>query len=360
MSGCPEARDALRWFLACALMVPSLALAQPEEDAAAEEAAPMAADVPAEGGDGAARGDGAAAAGGGDGAAGGGAATGGGGAGGAAAPMAPPPDDDEEGDDSHLETESGLLSDEQALAEERMGREEARSGTDPYEDPALNYYFLGFFYHHHFTPQFILNLFTDDSTAANNPALGLEFTYRKDEFDIVVRGWYQQYHVDGPFRAAGDPEEDVEIVVSDLQTAFVGATFLWGTQFNDIIGLQYGIGIGIGGVWGDVVRTEARPAQAGEPGTNGFVACSGPNDMRNPRYCEDSMATTDDDRAGHYNFVASKWNDGGSVPLLWFRVAPQLSLRIKPIKQLLFRADVGFDLFSGFFVGGSVAYGFGG
>ena len=57
--------------------------------------------------------------------------------------------------------------------------------------------------------------------------------------------------------------------------------------------------------------------------------------------------------------IAQKWFNGGSVPNLYFRFAvPNIALRIKPISQLLIRIDGGFDLFSGFFTGGSISYGF--
>ena len=45
------------------------------------------------------------------------------------------------------------------------------------------------------------------------------------------------------------------------------------------------------------------------------------------------------------------------MPNLWFRLAPQISLRVKPIHQLVFRFDVGFDIFSGIYVGGGLAIG---
>jgi hypothetical protein len=49
------------------------------------------------------------------------------------------------------------------------------------------------------------------------------------------------------------------------------------------------------------------------------------------------------------------------VPNVWFRFAPQLALRFKPIKQLMIRVIGGFDFGSvAPFVGGSLNFGFGG
>ena len=50
----------------------------------------------------------------------------------------------------------------------------------------------------------------------------------------------------GPFLANGDPPDDVEIIDSNLRAVLVGTTFLWSTMFNDYIGLEYGLGLGVG------------------------------------------------------------------------------------------------------------------
>lgn len=123
-----------------------------------------------------------------------------------------PPEEEEEvvddGTDSgaavDAATQTRLLGDEQSDARHELESADTRSNTDPYEDPTRQYYFLGFFYNHHFTSQFIIDLFTDEATGARNPALGLEFTYRKDGFDIITRAWYQSFFVEGAFRGPGD------------------------------------------------------------------------------------------------------------------------------------------------------------
>lgn len=242
---------------------------------------------------------------------------------------------------------SGRIEDEQALAEDESDVEEQRSAAHPYEEEHTAYYFLGAFYRHTWTPRFLISLFTDEQTAASNPSVGLEFTYRKDSFEIVTQLWYQAYFVNGPFRGNGDTLEETEFIDSELRAAFIGAAFLWSTMFTDWIGLEYGLDIGIGGVWGDLQRNEARPSDA-EGSVRGYTACDGPGDLANPLYCE---------VGGNYGNEPS-WLDGGSRPLVYARLAPHLAIRIKPIHQLVFRIDGGFDLFSGFFVGGSAAFGF--
>lgn len=244
---------------------------------------------------------------------------------------------------------SGRIDDEQALAEDESDVDpDQRSATDPFEEEHTQYFFLGIFYRHTWTPKFLISLFTDEQTPADNPAAGLELTIRKDNFEIVASLWYQAYFVNGPFRGNGDTIGETEFIDSELKAAFIGAAFLWSTMFTDWIGLEYGLDIGIGGVWGDLHRNEAYESTA--PGSvGGWAACAGPGNPVGGDRC--------DATGGNYG-VEPSWIDGGSRPLVYARLAPHLAIRIKPIHQLVFRIDGGFDLFSGFFVGGAAAFGF--
>ncbi len=284
----------------------------------------------------------------------------------------PPPEDvGSSGAAADAATETRLLGDEQSDARHELESADTRSSTDPYEDPTRQYYFLGFFYNHHFTSEFIIDLFTDEATGANNPALGLEFTYRKDGFDIITRAWYQAFSVEGAFRGPGDTEFETEIIDSNLKAIMASATFLWGTDFNDIVSLQYGIGLGFGVVFGDMFRDEAFPNDNSTDDLRardqfqGFSRCDGVGTpgasvTGSDQWC-DLTAVGDGMMGGHFGVKARRWTDGGSVPVVWFRASiPHLALRIKPIKQLVIRLEGGFDIFSGFFTGGSISFGFGG
>lgn len=265
---------------------------------------------------------------------------------------------------SAQEAEDGpvRLGDAKADTQISLSEEAARAPSDPWEDPQESYLFLGAFYRHNFIPGFMLGLFLADYTTTNNSAFGLELTYRKDGLDIATSLSYQSFDVHGPYRAEGDPETDVEFIDSDLSVIFAGTTFLWSTPFNDVVSLQYGLGLGLGVVTGSLVRNEAYPDADNNSGhaVSGFSRCSGPS-VPDSVYCEADVAdpSNPDARGGHYDFEAAKWFDSGSVPNLYFRLAlPHLALRIKPVRQFMMRVEGGFDFFSGFFVGGSMAYGF--
>ena len=286
------------------------------------------------------------------------------------------------GTDTADVTSSGLMSDEQTITEEQLGVETVRRGTDPYEDPNKRYIFLGGFYRHHWIPASIVELFVQSSPSANNPQFGAELTLRKDGFEIVISGYYAQFDVEGPFLANGDPITDMEIIDSNLSAAFAGVTFMWSRMFNDYIGIQFGLGLGAGYVFGDLVRTEAYPSAAGgwrpcvTPTAGGLPGSEQPGDSvdfsrSNGRSIQDYCQPATDDTGGtnppvtnedgeegaHYGVTARRWTGGGSVPNVYFRLAPQISIRFKPIHQLVFRIDGGFDIFSGAYVGGAVGIG---
>lgn len=284
----------------------------------------------------------------------------------------PPPN--AEPTDSAAEPE--LLGDEQALYEEEVGTEQRYSRVHPHEEPGRSYHFIGGFYRHHFLPSGIFKLFLDAAPSVNFPQFGGEYIHRKDNFDIIASVYYADFGGSGPFLAKGDPPGDLEWIDSQLWAVMGGVTFLWGTHFSDWFAIQYGLGVGVGALLGDLTRTEAYPTNggnarcvaptaAGEPGSaqpdQPFSDAATAAGQTIDNYCgaPNTFPTdADGDNGEHYGVNARTWLEGGSVPNLWFRFAPQISLRIKPMRHLLFRIDGGFDLFSGAFVGGALAVGF--
>lgn len=260
--------------------------------------------------------------------------------------------------------ENATLSDEQALYAERTGVEQHRDSTDPIELEGENYYFFGPLYRQIFVAPGIVELFVDRAMPVFNPGVGGEFTYRKNGFSIGANVWWQDLSFQGPFLAAGDPDENTEFLNSNWQSVFASASFLWSTEFNKYIAFEYGLEAGLGVILGDMTRTEGY-RDDGPGSVNGFSPCAGPNDPRGqaaggPQYCgattSGGMTDADGENGEHYGVVARKWSSGGSVPNVVPWLTPRLGLRIKPIRQIQIRIDTGFMGF--FFFGGSLSYGF--
>ncbi|MEM1417682.1 MAG: hypothetical protein AAGH15_22480 [Myxococcota bacterium] len=280
--------------------------------------------------------------------------------------------------DANDPSQSGLLTDEQALFEEETGGGEMRSRVDPYEDPDETYVFLGAFYRATWTPNGLLRVFADDAPRSiYNPAVGVELIIRKKGFDIIPSLFLQGYRTQGPYRGRGDELTDQEIIISDLNAFMGGLAFLWSVEFNKYVSFQYGFDLGFGVTYGDLNRTEAYPtdlapdAIESETSYDGWSPCPGPtpSDPRRVAYCGpvdesegreiirdpitgEALSNADGSEGEHYGINVRRWSDGGGLPNVWFRLAlPHLAIRFKPIKQVMVRVDAGFDLFSGPFVG---------
>jgi hypothetical protein len=292
-------------------------------------------------------------------------------------------------DESSELSRSGLLSDEQVLYEERYGYADLPDRRSPHEVQDTSYWSFGFAYRHSWLPAPIVELFVEKAPSGIDiPTYQFEVGRRRNGRDVIMALSYSDMSFVGPFRGNGDPLEDSEMIDSSLRTFAASATMLWSSNFSDVFALQYGFDAGLGVMFGDVVRTEAYPSVGGPHSRDGFAPCVGPtaagadgtaqaSDGFDPsRYTApyDSIgsfcgAATDTNPAGgytdadgtdgeHYGVRARTMLHGGNVPFFSWRLAPRLSLRIKPIRQIIIRLDAGFDFGSGIFLGAGAHYGF--
>lgn len=255
----------------------------------------------------------------------------------------------------------GLIGDEQAELEEEAAPEPTRSGTDPFEEVDQDYFFLGAFYRQVIIPGFIQELFVNGGIDGFNPGVGLQFLWRKNNFNVSANVWWNNAQGEGFFRASGDPPTDQEFIEANLGVVFVNAEFMWSFPITDWFAIELGFDLGVGFIYGDLVRTEAYET---ERGSEEFVECSGPGDPNapGPGYCEPAIPPSQpcyDTNGGHYDCVEPNWfTDGGDVPFVmpWVTL-PHIAIRFKPIHQLQIRIDGGYGLYN-FFFGGGVSYGF--
>jgi hypothetical protein len=132
---------------------------------------------------------------------------------------------------------------------------------------------------------------------------------------------------------------------------YLTADFLWSHDFAPEFALNYGLGAGIGFVWGDLKRTQAYPGTGANLSTgDGFLPCAQPNDQRAPS----GFCGTDNKHYGGY--TEPSWSGGGSKPIVFPWLALQTGFRYKPHKNFIARFDAGFGT-SGFFLGLGADYG---
>lgn len=291
--------------------------------------------------------------------------------------------DENEASSDHLgEQENTLLSDEQALAEEEASEGDFRKSTDPYEDPDKRYFFAGVNWRYLRMPDWILEWGLEAAPGIGSAGSFFgEFAYRKDGFQIAADVGWIKFHMKGPFQLSGDPPEDTEWMDGPFNLLVTSATFTWSTSFTKWLSLDYGVEAGLLFVFGDLVRSEAyqrssdgawqrcpgwvdplNPTSATRPGQ---VAATDPNQVR---FCAPPIdytgggtpATNETDEEGeHYGVKAKRGLFNKGVPNVLPVIGPRVSLRVKPIAQLVLRVDVPLPVFPFGFMGGIAAlYGF--
>ncbi len=264
----------------------------------------------------------------------------------------PPPADDaakKEGDATAAKKEG-----------EGDAKKEGAGSNELREDPLKRYYFLGVRFRDIVVPQFMMEIFASGGATGNVWLVGPELSMRKNNTEVDISLAYADYGF-GPamFKAKDDPEIGYEVVRSDLKVAYLTFDLLLDVPLDKsgMFDFLIGGGLGVGVVAGDLYRDQTYPKNGGSPDPSDpskWEKCKFVNDGE-PGYCDNSNA--------HFfkngkDYSEKSWIDGGSKPVVipWISL-PQLSLRVKPIKQMQARLDAGFSV-SGFFFGLAAGYGF--
>ncbi|MBK9259201.1 MAG: hypothetical protein IPM54_05135 [Polyangiaceae bacterium] len=263
----------------------------------------------------------------------------------ASAAFARPADDAKEGDSTADETSSEKGKD---------AAEPENSIWNTTEDPTKAYRYIGARYRHVIVPQFVLNLFAAGGALSHVPIAGLEFGTRRDHIELVFSLSYADYATgDLMFKGKDEPDIGYEKVNSDLGVIFGKAEILYEIPLDkkSRFALLIGGGVGIGGVIGDLYRSQAYPLEPGadpaDPSQWGRCSSSGVPDVA---YC-----SNDNEHFG--NYAEPSWIGGGAKPIVFPWIAlPQVSFRYKPLRFLQARVDAGLALSSGFYFGGSIDY----
>ncbi len=223
---------------------------------------------------------------------------------------------------------------------------DAEEGGSPVELPGKTYRAVGLRYRAVIVPKFMMNLFGDGGTTVVANGVGPEFTIRKDGFEYGLSAWFTSYAMDPtPFKSKSDGADAWELVQSKIKVLYFTSDFLWSHDFAPEFAVNYGVGAGLGVVWGDLIRNQATPGNNANPSTGeGYNACPGPGSLEN---CLPGK---------HYNYDEPSWANGGSKPIVFPWLVLQTGLRYKPHKNFIARLDAGFGT-SGFFLGLGADYG---
>jgi len=243
-----------------------------------------------------------------------------------------------EGADVRVEGSDGSKESVKELDPGEIERaKKAEEASSPAEKPSKTYYFVGARYRGMIVPKFMMTLFGDGGRGLYLNGFGPEFTVRKDNFEYVLSAWFVDYKMPYTrFKAKDDPATSWEMVKSTMKALYLTSDFNWTSQINPVFGLNFGIGAGIGVLWGNINRNEAYK------GTDGnWHRCAGPNNP-DSYYC----GSGEDEQ---YNYKEPDFASGGAKPFIFPWLAVQTGARIKPHRNFMMRLDVGWAITGPFF-----------
>lgn len=220
----------------------------------------------------------------------------------------------------------------------------------PQEEPPTSWW-LGVAYRQTVLPAFLLDIALDGAETIYSPGLGLEVTRIRRKFDLTAQLSWQGFSDTQVLRRDNESIETTEFSDIDLWGIFAGASLLANVPVHRRIVFQYGGDFALGVLGGSIHRTEAYLDEDGD-----WQRCEGPEQPASGGFCEAPAVGAESEDGGHYGVRARRWAEGGSVPNLWFRVAPRVAMKFYPARRVMLRVDTGFDFFSGFFTGVGASY----
>lgn len=219
--------------------------------------------------------------------------------------------------------------------------------SDVEEVPGKVYYFVGARYRGNVIPQFILNLFVDKGATIYSNTVGIELERRKAGFSVIPALSLTEYGTgDILFKQknSDDIPGNYTMVNSSMKAIYATVDLLWSTKIAKNFDFEYGLGAGIGVVFGSLKNNwvDANHNECQAEGAKG-TGCN-----------KADHQNADTAKVGGYD--EPSWFNGGSKPVIFPWITPQTGLRFKPIKQMEARLGIGFSL-TGFWFGLSADYG---
>ena len=232
------------------------------------------------------------------------------------------------------------------------------------EDPTKTYYALGARYRGIILPAFVTGLFARQATTQYFNNFGLEFDIRRDGFSLTPSLSFLGMGTD-PILFADKSKDEAYAqnwsqITSQLKGLMLGLDMQWSTPLDRNVFLEYGIGVGLGIMFGDVgVNWVYRDANGA------FVPCAtttsdisaGVTSGANTG-CAPTMHDTNNNPPRVGSYTEPSWFDGGQKPnvIPWLSM-PQLGLRVNPTPEFQARIGGGMSLIGPWF-GVSMSYGF--
>ena len=197
-------------------------------------------------------------------------------------PPPPPPDPTPAPPPADAASKDSGAKDDSSKGAKTGSSASAASGwdsSDTSEDPTRKYYFVGLRYRGTIIPQFFESLFVDQGGTVYSNSLGLEIDIRQDSHSMIPWLTYTDYGMgDTLFLTKGKDPTDVtqySVVNSGLKAIYLGIDMLWSTPIAEHLDFEYGFGVGLGVVFGDLQNNWIYPDANGPLHSNSTFAGTG-------------------------------------------------------------------------------------
>ncbi len=263
------------------------------------------------------------------------------------------------------------LGDDQAAMEEEHPRPQSDDGiTAVYDETNRDYFSFGFLARGVVVPDFMINAFVSyRGSNALNAGMGGYFAWRRNGFNVMAEVWYLGFGAQGYYHGISAADIETEYVNAQLGAVFGNFVFQWAIPVTPWFAIDIGLGLGLGGITGNIYRQEAYPNAGAQ---YGYSMCQGVG-MPNAAYCDGPLerpgpgGRLDSSRqmGGTYQIQNGGapgtgpnpfyFGDGGVPPMFGWIDLPRVTARFTPIRQLQIRVDLSYNIY-GFGFGGSLGY----
>ncbi len=159
--------------------------------------------------------------------------------------------------------------------------------TNTTELPGKTYRFVGLRYRGTIIPSFLEHLFVNDGGTVYSNSIGAEIDFRKDGKSTILWLQYTEYGFGNTlFLQKGQPDEqnNYSVVSSSLKGIYIGLDELWSAPVANHLDFEYGFGLGLGAIFGNLYNNWVYQGNASIPGAiqgsngNFYVPCNSPTD----------------------------------------------------------------------------------
>ena len=138
---------------------------------------------------------------------------------------------------------------------------------DVHEKPGQKYFFVGLATAVTWCRQFLMHPFVDLGKTVYTNSISAEFEYRRDGFALIPALIAHELTTgDLLFRQKNTPDipGNYSLVNSSMKVIYAQLDVLWSTPINKNLEFEYGLGVGIGAVFGDLETNWVQVAPNGE------------------------------------------------------------------------------------------------